>query len=80
MCEAMSSGLVPITSDNTAIPEFVQDLKSGFLTKNAIEVASAIELMYYKPELFQSISQQAAYFINHKCSIESIVSKELNII
>lgn len=80
MCEAMSSGLVPITSDNTAIPEFVQDLKSGFLTKNAIEVASAIELMYYKPELFQSISQHAASFINHKCSIESIVSKELNII
>jgi L-malate glycosyltransferase len=80
MCEAMSSGLVPIASDNTAIPEFVQDLKSGFLTKNAIEVASAIELMYYKPELFQSISQQAASFINHKCCIESIVSKALNLI
>jgi glycosyltransferase involved in cell wall biosynthesis len=79
MCEAMSSGLVPITSDNTAIPEFVQDLKSGFLTNNAVEVAGAIELMYYKPELFQAISQQASTFIIQKCSIESIVSKELNL-
>ena len=33
MCEAMSSGCVPITSNSTAIPEFVSD-KEGFLCDN----------------------------------------------
>jgi glycosyltransferase involved in cell wall biosynthesis len=80
MCEAMSSGLVPITSDNTAIPEFVTDQHSGFLTKNAYEVARSIELMYNQPELFQFISQQAATSIKNKCSLQTIVKNELKLI
>lgn len=80
MCEAMSSGLVPITSNNTAIPEFVTDQQTGFVTNNATEVANAIEIMYYKPELFQTISQQTAASIKQICSLQTIVSKELNLI
>lgn len=80
MCEAMSSGLVPITSNNTAIPEFVIDQHSGFLTKNAYEVARAIELMYNQPELFQFISLQAAASIKNKCNLQTIVNNELKLI
>lgn len=80
MCEAMSSGLVPITTNNTAIPEFVINGKSGFLTINSEDVALKIELMYNQPELFQLISKQAAISIKQKCGLQTIILKELNII
>jgi glycosyltransferase involved in cell wall biosynthesis len=80
MCEAMSSGLVPVTSNNTAIPEFVTHGETGFVTSNAAEVASAIELMYYQPELFQKMSEQTSASIKQICSLHSIVTKELNVI
>lgn len=80
MCEAMSSGLVPVTSNNTAIPEFILHLQTGFTTNNAAEVAAAIELMYHKPDLFVQISQQAAISIRQKCSLDNIIKKELSII
>ena len=80
MCEAMSSGLVPVTSCNTAIPEFVTDKQTGFATSNASEVAAAIEIMYYQPGLFQQISRQAAIAIRQTCSLDTVVKKELIII
>ncbi len=80
MCEAMSSGLVPITTNNTAIPEFVVDKRSGFLTNSAKEVADAIEFMYHNPEVFQRISIQAGAVMRRLCSLESIISKELELI
>lgn len=80
MCEAMSSGLVPVTSNNTAIPEFVTDRKTGFVTNNAQEVADAIELMYHQPELFQKLSQQTAASLKQICGLHTIVTKELNLI
>lgn len=80
MCEAMSSGLIPVTSNNTAIPEFVTDKETGFLTNNAQEVADAIEMMYHQPELFQKLSQQTAASVKQNCSLHRIVKKELNLI
>jgi len=80
MCEAMSSGLVPVTSNNTAIPEFVTDMETGFVTNNAREVADAIERMYHHPELFQKLSQQTAASVKQICSLHTIVTKELNVI
>lgn len=80
MCEAMSSGLVPVTSNNTAIPEFVTDRETGFVTNNAQDVADAIELMYHQPELFQKLSEQTAASVRRICSLPAIVTKELNVI
>jgi glycosyltransferase involved in cell wall biosynthesis len=80
MCEAMSSGLVPITSDNTAIPEFVLDGETGFVTKDAKGVANAIELMYNHPHLFQKLSEQTSSSIKLMCSLQTIVAKELKLI
>jgi len=80
MCEAMSSGLVPITSNNTAIPEFVTDKQSGFLTNSPKEIADAIERLYHDPKLFQQIASNAATSIRQLCNIESITQKELTLI
>ncbi|MFT3846471.1 MAG: glycosyltransferase family 4 protein [Lacibacter sp.] len=80
MCEAMSSGLVPITSNNTAIPEFVTDRETGFVTNSAKEVADAVEVMYHQPELFQKISAQTAASVKQICSLQTIVTKELKLI
>lgn len=80
MCEAMSGGLVPITTNNTAIPEFVVDRQSGFLTNSAIEVAEAIEFIYHNPDVFQRISIQAGAAMRRLCSLESVISKELELI
>jgi L-malate glycosyltransferase len=80
MCEAMSSGLIPITSNNTAIPEFVQYDKTGFITNNAQEIADAVELLYSNEELFQEISKQTADSIKEICSLSAVISKELKII
>jgi glycosyltransferase involved in cell wall biosynthesis len=80
MCEAMSSGLVPITTNNTAIPEFVSHQKSGFLTNNPEEIADAIEKLYYEPKLFTEVSANAAASIRQLCNIENITKKELTLI
>jgi glycosyltransferase involved in cell wall biosynthesis len=80
MCEAMSSGLIPVTSDNTAIPEFVSDNQTGFLTRNSDDVAAAIEKLYHQPELFRKMSEATASSVRKLCSLEEIVSKELKLI
>lgn len=79
MCEAMCSGLVPLTSNNTAIPEFVND-SVGFLTNNYIDLANAIEEIYYNPNKFLKMSARTSKHIKKLCSSEKILKKELEII
>lgn len=78
MCEAMSSGLVPLTSNNTAIPEFVIDNKTGYLTKSANELASKIEYLYNNPQVFLEMSDNAAKSIIEIAGIDSVMLKEKN--
>jgi glycosyltransferase involved in cell wall biosynthesis len=80
MCEAMSSGLVPITSNNTAIPEYVEDGKTGILTNSPQEVADAMEDLLLNPDKFQSVSAGAARSMRELCDIETISKKELTLI
>lgn len=79
MCEAMSSGLVPVTSNNTAIPEFV-DNKSGYLCNNPTEMANAIEEMYYNIEIFKNKSKNAHLKINNLTKSDIVIKKELDYI
>ncbi|MFT3949713.1 MAG: glycosyltransferase family 4 protein [Agriterribacter sp.] len=79
MCEAMSSGLVPLTSCSTAIPEFVEHGFSGLLSNNDLQLAQNIEKLYYKPELFLEISANAAKSIREKCDIDLIIKRELTL-
>lgn len=80
MCEAMSSGLVPISSNNTAIPEFVAHGETGFLCRNVDEFTDAIEELYLNPKKFTKISENAAKAIREKCGEDYTISKELEII
>ncbi len=80
MCEAMASGLVPITSHNTAIPEFVTNRVTGFTTKNYIEIADSIEQLYNNADLFSKMSKATAQSVISKCNPVDIIDKELNLI
>lgn len=78
MCEAMSSGLVPISSDNTAIPEF---LPAGYnLAFNSPkDAAERIIQLIRDPEEFRRLSKEVSGFIRQKCSIEMTTDKELQL-
>lgn len=80
MCEAMSSGLVIVTSNNTAIPEFVEDNLSGILCNNYKEIANSIINIYENPQKFELISKNAAISIRNKCSQSIVINKELEVI
>lgn len=80
MCEAMSSGLVPISSDNTAIPEFINHMFSGILTNNAHEIADGIEQLVTKKELFENLSKNASESITKLSGHKFVVGCELNIL
>ena len=79
MCEAMSSGLVPVTSNNTAIPEFVTE-DCGYLANSVEDLAAAIEEMYYNEKIFLVKSKEAYKFISFKCSPKKVTNEELNLI
>ncbi|MHA7142659.1 glycosyltransferase family 4 protein [Arthrobacter sp. Sr33] len=82
MCEAMSSGVVPISNHVSAIPEFVEHGVTGFLAEpeNAEGLAEWIERLYFNPELFRSVSSAAAQSIRSVCSVSESISKELEIV
>lgn len=77
MCEAMSSGLVVITSDNTAIPEFVENNNTGLLTHSPKEIANKIEFLYYHPESFSRISKQASTRIRQIAGHINVIQREM---
>jgi glycosyltransferase involved in cell wall biosynthesis len=77
MCEAMASGLVPITSRNTAIPEFVTAGESGYLCDGPDEIASAIEDLWESPERFDRMSAMASQSIAAKAGSATIIPQEL---
>ncbi len=78
MCEAMSSGLVPIASDNTAIPEFVKS-NCGFLTQNYVEIVNAMIKIIDNPNMFLEMSSNASEYIREKCGINQTIMKELSL-
>ncbi|MDZ4707217.1 MAG: glycosyltransferase family 4 protein [Saprospiraceae bacterium] len=80
MCEAMSCGLVPITSANTGIPEFVQDGYSGYTTTSVNEMILRIKQLVARADLFQTLSGQAAQSIRKKAGIADIINSELSLI
>ncbi len=79
MCEAMASGLVPVASRSTAIPEFVSDGVSGFLTDGPEGIVEALLKLHREPELFRTMSQSAAAEIRNKAAIEHVVDAEIDV-
>jgi len=79
MCEAMMSGLVPVTSNNTAIPEYVPG-NCGYLADDYKGLALAIKDMYYNENDFLEKSKNAHEFIKLKCSPKVVTKEELELI
>ncbi|MCA1406542.1 glycosyltransferase [Ensifer sp. IC3342] len=79
--EAMSSGLVPVTSRVAAIPEFVDDA-CGYMAEaeDADGLACAIEDLWTNPETFLRKSQAAAERVRGQSAKEKIVMAELTVI
>ena len=82
MCEAMSSGLVSISNDVSAISEYLIDKECGILAKenDYIGLANAIEYLYYNPNEFLRMSKNASIFIENKCGIDTTIIKEIKLI
>lgn len=76
--EAMSSGLVPITTKVGAIPEFV-DNECGRVVapEDYVGLADAIEELYNNPESFMALSEAAAARVHQQSGYSVTVGKEL---
>ena len=79
MCEAMMGGLVPVTSNNTAIPEYCNN-EAGYLTNNSYELAEAIKEMYLNKKLFKIKSRKSHELAYKLCSSKNVISKEIDVI
>ena len=82
MCEAMASGLVPVTTDIAAIPEFVKHRHTGLLAppEDATALADLIETLYYNPELFHRLSSTTARRVREQCGADATVRREIELI
>lgn len=79
MCEAMSCGLVPVTSRNSGVPEFVMNELNGFTENTVIGLIKRIKQLVLQPEVFNQLSYNAAHSIRHKAGIDLIIRNELAI-
>lgn len=80
--EAMSSGLVPVTSDVSAVPEFVAHNVTGLVTPpgDAEAMADAIiELGRDRPR-FVRLSTQASEAAKNQCGWDATIARELALI
>lgn len=77
--EAMSSGLVPISSNNSAIPEFVPT-SCGYLANRYLDIVSAIEDIYMDAERFLASSKEASEFIQRKCASSVVIKREIELV
>ena len=79
--EAMSSGLVPVTNNVAAIPEFVDDscalLSPG---EDYVDMAKQIGRIADNPKLFTEMSANAAARVRRQSASDVIVKKELALI
>ena len=82
MCEASSSGLVTISSDVAAVPEFIEHRVSGLLAQpeSINDLADLIEELYFDAELFQRLSKQGSLAMLEKCGRKATIGAEVDYI
>ncbi|MFB5311958.1 glycosyltransferase family 4 protein [Enterococcus gallinarum] len=75
MCEAMSSGLVTLNSNNTAIPEFI-DGENGILCNDVNAFVDSLYDVIENVEKFERISEVATEYIRNNLLVGKICSEE----
>ncbi|MFC0582653.1 glycosyltransferase family 4 protein [Micrococcoides hystricis] len=80
--EAMSSGLVTISTAVSAIPEFIEHEKSGLLgaPESPNDIVQFLERIYFDPEFYQQISIQGSASIGAQCDARNTILRELDLI
>ena len=79
MCEAMASGLVPVTLYNTAIPEFLPD-DDNLICNSVSDMERLVWKLVNNQELFEELSIKCSEFVREKCSYEKTIEKELSLL
>lgn len=79
--EAMASGLVPVTNNVSAIPEFL-DEQCGLAVpaEDYMGLAEAIKKLYLDPELFKKLSQNAANRVRKQVGLQQTIAREIELI
>lgn len=79
--EAMASGLVPITNNVAALPEFM-DEQCGFLCipDSPVAIADALEFCATHPEAFLEMSEKAAQRAAKQCGKEATIDQEIDLL
>ena len=80
MCEAASSGLLVVTSNNTAIPEFFTSETSILTNNKPSAIVPFFEEIIKHPEKFIKLSKRGALHIKVKAGISEVIEKEINLI
>lgn len=81
MCEAMASGMAVISCANSAIPEYVENGRTGLLSAtNARSFAGALRTIHDNPELFLAIARAAPPAITEICGIDKVMDREIALI
>lgn len=75
MCEAMSSGLVPVTLYNTAIPEYLPN-DARLVCRSLDDMAALARRLVDEPETFGALSTACSRFIREKCSAKNTTERE----
>ncbi|MEC0258400.1 glycosyltransferase family protein [Paenibacillus lautus] len=79
--EAMSSGLVPITNKVAAVPEFVDNDCGMLVEKEDYKgLAESIKKLYFDPELFLKLSENASKRVRRQSGFETTILREINLI
>lgn len=77
MCEAICSGLVVVTSDNTANPEFAST-QYAYLCNHIEDYVNAIENLYYNSSIFKEKNKNTQTF-SDKLSYDKIIDTEIRL-
>lgn len=80
MGEAMSCGLIPVTTNNSAIPEFVNHGETGFLSNNPEEIAESILHLYHNEKEYLKVSRQASRAVDDQCGLAATIDREIEVI
>lgn len=79
--EAMASGLVPITTNVAAIPEFTDENCAIVVPAEDYKaIADGIRFLYHNPEEFVRMSENAAKRVRSQTSSEFTIRKEMQLI
>lgn len=82
MCEAAASGLVNLSTNVAAVPEFFTDHVDSLLAapESHEDLADNIEELYFNPDLFSRLSKAGSERMKRQCGVGATVNMEIDLI